>query len=59
MQAEEIKPGDQLWDRARLVYTVEHVMVLPPHVIATVRYTDGGNAERMWEIGKDAQLTRP
>lgn len=60
MKAEQVKAGDQLVSpQGDVQYVVEDVAVNRPHVVATVRFTDGGNGQRMWEIGKDVPLTRP
>lgn len=60
MKAEEIREGDQfLSPEGDVFYTVEEVSTQRPHVIAIVRFSDGGNGQRMWEIGKEAPLTRP
>lgn len=57
--AEHIVPGDILMDGDKLVYTVESTRVAMPHVIATVRYVDGGTGERMWEWGKQTPVVHP
>jgi hypothetical protein len=54
--AEHIVPGDVYMDDDAIVYTVESVRVSMPHVIATVRFHDGGDGERMWEWGKETPL---
>jgi hypothetical protein len=60
MKSNEIEPGDVLLapEDGEVVYTVEEVEVHPPHVVAVVRYVDGGRAQRMWESGKDTPITR-
>lgn len=60
MRAEEIQPGDQLRDtEGRRIYEVAEVLTRPPHIIARVHYEDGGDAERMWEIGAEVPLIHP
>jgi hypothetical protein len=59
MKSQEIQKGDFLLDdEGNVTYTVEQVVPEPPHVVAVVRFADGGTGNRMWEIGKDVPLSR-
>jgi hypothetical protein len=57
--AEHIVPGDVFKEGGVVVYTVEETRVQMPHVVATVRFADGGTGERLWEWGKQTPVVHP
>lgn len=61
MKAAEVKVGDVLPDpnTGGQAYKVEHVETKGLHVIAVVRFADGGNGVRQWDRRANVPLVRP
>lgn len=60
LRSDEIQPGDVLRDlEGGVAYEVMDVDYRPPHIVAVVKFADGGTGVRFWERGKETPLVRP
>jgi hypothetical protein len=57
--ADDIKPGDEFRSQGEVIYTVLDAQPAPPHMRVVVRYRDGGNGVRLYELGKETLVVRP